>query len=116
MTQLDEVRRELRAWGRFWCAREAPMGYPRQSGDAKLADTLATGIWSSSTKWQDTSADTIPVPAWVERIDEAVGQLEPRRRAALRARYVSTERNPERRMSQFARSLRRAEIDLVGLL
>ena len=111
--KINDLRSELKAWGKFWAERESLQGYASKSVTARCCEVLKTGIWASSDRYLFSHhADNIYVPWYVARIDKALSNLPAPHKAVVNKRYVkqvvlsSTEKL----------ALLHAEVNLISLL
>ena len=86
---IKELRAQLRAWGKFWRAREEGTGYASVSITYQMMQTGLLGIASSSTKHLFShQSDQLNVPDWVQEIDRAVSDLTPPQKGVINALFV----------------------------
>lgn len=86
---INDLRSELKAWGKFWAAKETLQGYASKSVTARCCEVLQTGIWASSDRHLFSHhADNIYVPWYIKRVDVAVVTLPVPQRAAVTKRYI----------------------------
>lgn len=117
---INQLRAELRAWGRYWAAKESLQGYASVSVTERCCEVMRTGIWISSDKHLFSHhADSILPPEWVKVVDLHIHQLPEltksqgseysadHLKAALNAYYIKGQRNMTK--DQF-RAVQEAEL------
>ena len=50
---LRPERISLPAWGGLWGRKQEPLGYPYETGNQKLGQTLDSSSWPAGALWSD---------------------------------------------------------------
>lgn len=82
-TNIKEVRRELKRWGRFWASKEFSRGYASRSSAASIIEACKAGLVSRATAPSD-----IKVPKDIQTIDNKLNALTDAQRTAIVGRYI----------------------------
>ena len=90
LTNIKEVRRELKRWGRFWASKEFSRGYASRSSAASVIEACKVGLVSRATVPSD-----IKVPKDIQAIDNKLNALTDAQRTAIVGRYIKGFNNKE---------------------
>ena len=78
LTNIKEVRWELKRWGRFWASKEFSRGYASRSSAASVIEACKVGLASRATVPSD-----IKIPRDIQTIDNKLNALTDAQRTAI---------------------------------
>ncbi|QPB82809.1 hypothetical protein CWC22_007280 [Pseudoalteromonas rubra] len=89
MDNLKNLRKELRAWGRYWASKETVGGYASKSNVERLRECCELGgVFSSDAHLFSHGSQGIKVPEHIEDMTKKVNQLSDNYRKVITGRYV----------------------------
>ncbi|WP_273047531.1 hypothetical protein [Pseudoalteromonas sp.] len=90
MSNLKNLRRELKAWGRFWASHEYAQGFSSKSNVEKVADACKLGgMQFSSVPFE------INVPADIDGLTRAIDALSVHERLVIVGKYIKKKKPAE---------------------
>ena len=99
---IKEVRKNLKAWGKFWRKKESIQGFATRS----IFESIGGGGGRASS-------DSIVVPSHIELLTTFIDKLQPKCIRAIRARYIHESPLEESALLMGFDSKRSAEFWLV---
>jgi hypothetical protein len=107
---IDRLKEDLKAWGKFWQKHEQGQGYAGTSMTEQCCKIMRTGIYSQGTSHLfNEMSDNILVPDWISEIDEAMEKLNKVDRFNLRRKYIGKKKVQQYKIDQ-------ALVNLSGII
>ena len=90
MSNLKNLRRELKAWGRFWASQEYAQGFSNKSNVEKVADVCRLGSMQFSS-----AAFEIKVPTDIDELTSAIDALSVHERLVIVGKYIKKKKSAD---------------------
>jgi ribosomal protein S3AE len=115
ITTIDQIRRNLYAWGWYQARQEMGTGFASKSVTYKICEMLKTQIWSSSDLHLFSHlSDSMIEPDHIEQITNAVAKLPKLQRIEIRKKYISKQKDNGKEIDNY--HTREAENFLLGVI
>ncbi|MCF6442040.1 hypothetical protein L1077_21655 [Pseudoalteromonas luteoviolacea] len=90
MSNIKQVRRDLRQWGNFWASKQEVQGYSNKSNVQKIKECCDLGgtNFSSDLHLHSHGSSGIYTPEHIESLTKRINQLNDYERLALIGKYI----------------------------